>query len=344
MTKQKFLERSLIIVVLTLVLYFGTEILNGDSQARPTVLRIGYNVDSINHAPIMVAADAGIFTKHKLNVELAPLKSGKEIQQALALGRIDIGSAGATNFFIPISKGAPVKIIAPSTLSPTYVFVRPDGGIKSFSDLNGKTIASRAGESSNWALRQALEKEGVEINSVQFLDIDKTLRPIALMEKKIVDAAVAGEYEDAVYKAAGAVIFDEWSKKNYINLSLPRTVIAVNTDFSNSNPKLIGWFIEAFIESQKYIKDNQDQAADMVSNHIQKGTNGAGGSSPMEIKEAWKGVKYTLWYDPSAFTELARLAKEVGDIEKNITLEQIMDLRFEKTLSKSQNDVYGKKD
>ena len=164
------------------------------------------------------------------------------------------------------------------------------------------------------------------------------------MEKKIVDAAVAGEYEDAVYKAAGAVIFDEWSKKNYINLSLPRTVIAVNTDFSNSNPKLIGWFIEAFIESQKYIKDNQDQAADMVSNHIQKGTNGAGGSSPMEIKEAWKGVKYTLWYDPSAFTELARLAKEVGDIEKNITLEQIMDLRFEKTLSKSQNDVYGKKD
>jgi len=305
-----------------------------------TSLRIGYNIGSVTHAPIMVAHDAGIFDKHKLKVELVPLKSGQEIQQALALGMIDIGSAGATNFFIPISKGAPIKIIAPSSSSPTQVFVRPDNKIKTINDLVGKAIASKLGESSNLALGYALSKDNISFSSIKIVDIEKTLRPIALMEKKIVDAAVAGEYEKKIYLDHGAVIFEEWKTKGYTNKSFPRTVIAVSSDFMAKNKKTVKLFIDAFIESQKYIKDHPDEAARIVAKHIETGSEGVIKFSTDDIKEAWQETKYVLWYEPSDLVEISKIEKEMGIIDSVLTLDQIFDLSFEKKLKDAQNEIY----
>ncbi len=337
MKKKFFYSAGAILLAGLAVLLFNHRL----DTATEATFKIGYNLESVNHAPIMVAYDAGIFNKHKLKVELVPLKSGKEIQQALAIGRIDVGSAGATNFFIPITKGAPVKIIAPSTASPTSIFVRPDGTITTFNDLAGKNIASRIGESSNLALGYALRKENISLDSINFLDIEKNLRPIALMEKKIIDAAVAGEYEEKKYLDYGAVPFAEWAAKGYAKKSFPRTVIAVNSNFVSKNKKTIGLFIDAFIESQKFIKDNPDEAAKIIARHIEEASKGAIKFSVADVKESWQETKYILWHEPADFVEISEVAKEIGDIETALTLDQIFDFSFAKKLINAQNKIYA---
>ncbi len=327
----------ILIIIGSLLLYFFL------AQPDDVDIKIGYNVESVNLAPIMIAYDKDIFNKHGLKVRLVPLKSGNETKQALATGQIDIGSAGVNNFFIPISKGAPVKILAPLALSSTYLFVRPDNQIKTLNDLAGKTVAARIGSSSNLALRFALKQEGVDSSNMTFLDINKTYRPIALMEKKIVDAALAQEFMDVIFKQAGAVILEEWVTKGYLKQSLPNTVISVNTDFMVKNLKKTETFIEALVDSHKFIIDNPDESAALVAKHIALGSAGAMEYSVDDIKKTWQNTKYVLWYDPNIFVEASKISREIGDIENELSLEQLFDLSFRSKLEAAQIEVYGPK-
>ena len=338
-------RKALVIFCVSMVLLATLVFLYGRSiSSQDHIIRIGYNMESFNSGPVMVAFGADIFDKHNLKVELVLLKSGREVQQALAAGRIDIGSAGATNFFIPISQGAPVKIIAPSTVAPTQVFVRPDGEVKKFSDLVGKSIASRPGESSNLALGYALKKEGISLNALEFIDIDKNFRPIALIRNKIVDAAVVGKYEEKIYLDYGAIPLEEWSTKGYVNKSFPRTVLAVNSNFMNKNKDSVSFFIDAFIESQEFIKDHPDEAAGIIAKHLEQGSDGAIKFSIEDIKDSWKELKYVLWHDPNDFVEISKIEEEIGDIESALSLNEIFDLSFEEELKRSQIELYGSTD
>jgi len=324
---------AILLIALVIYLQFTPE--------QENIIKIGYNTESVNHGPIMVAYEAGIFDKLEINAELVPLKSGKEIQQALAMGRIDIGSAGSTNFFIPISKGAPVKLIAPLTVSPSQVFVRPDDSIKTINDLSGKIIASRLGSSSNLALGYALVKEKISFDSIEFLDIDKSIRPIALMEKKVVDASVAGEYEESIYLDYGAVLLEEWVTKGYTDKLFPRTVIAVNTDYMAKNKETVELFIDSLIASHKYIENSPEESAMIIAQHIDEGSSGAVKFSSQDIIDSWKGVKYILWYEPEDFVEISKMEVEIGDIESDLSLDQIFDLSFEEKLKKYHEEIYA---
>lgn len=336
--KRKISYRTLMVslIVLTVILFSACE-----SQEDVTTLKIGYNTESVNHAPIMVGHDAGIFEKYGINVEMVPLKSGKEIQQALAIGKLDIGSGGATNYFVSMTKGAPIKIIAPCTVSPTSVFVRPDRSITKLEDLIGKSVASRIGESSNMALGYALIQEGVNFDEIEFIDIDKTTRPIALMDKKIVDASVAGQYEQSIYSEHGAIVLEEWETKGYDKKAFPRTVIAVNSDFMKDNKEVMGKFVDALIESHEFIKDNPDEAAEIIAEHIEKGSAGAIELSSEDVKKSWEEVKYVLWYEPSDFVEISKVAEQIGDVERSLELDEIFDLSFEEDLKNSHGRIYG---
>jgi len=328
---------SLLIVIATISIFICRQYINRNNK---DTIKIGYNIESVDQGAIIVAYEKEIFAKHNIQVQLIPFKSGKETQQALALGQIDIGSAGATNFLIPIAKGAPVKIIAPGAVAPTLVFVRPDSKIKTLHDLIGKSVASRLGENSNLALGFALKKEGIKLQDIEFLDIDKPLRPLALMEKETVDAAVATEYEEKIYLEYGAIPLEEWQTKGYINKTFPRAVIAVNTDYFNENKKDTESFIDSLIESQRFIKDNPDEAAKIISEHIDKGSNGAVKFSAEEVKNTWIEMKYILWYDPNDLMEVAEMAKEVGNIESVPSLNEIFDFSFKEKLINAQNEIY----
>jgi NitT/TauT family transport system substrate-binding protein len=90
-----------------------------------------------------VGQRAGIFKKHGLNLELLYTQGGGETMQAVISGSVDIGiAAGTAAVMGAFAKGAPVQILAAGTTgtSDLYWYVPADSPIKSFKDLDGKTV------------------------------------------------------------------------------------------------------------------------------------------------------------------------------------------------------------
>jgi NitT/TauT family transport system substrate-binding protein len=87
--------------------------------------------------------DIGIFKKHNLVLETLYTQGSGESQQAVISGSVDIGiSAGTGGVFGAFAKGAPVRIVMAGTTGAgdLYWYVPADSPIKSFSELNGKTV------------------------------------------------------------------------------------------------------------------------------------------------------------------------------------------------------------
>lgn len=332
--------RSLVIVFVSLVA--GCAPPRVEIERQP--LRLGYNVESVNHAPIMVTSALGLFQEQGVTVELVPLRSGKEVRQAIALRRIDVGSGGAPHFFMVIGKGVPITIFAPSTSSPTQVFVRPDGNIRTLRDLEGKRVAARHLGSSDFALRYALRREGVDERKIDFVDIEKIFRPIALMEHKIIDAALGSSYEDVIYQEIGAKVLSGWRDRGYSEISFPRTVLAAPVTLLEDSEPLVRDFLEALIAGHRFMRADPGRAADLVAEHILQGTAGAVRLTRQDVLASWSEVKYELWQEPEILRELARIDHELGGIDRELTEGEILDMRFSEQLAAAQLEVYGAAD
>lgn len=339
--KMKFFYLILILFLVALVAFVVVKQLH-QTRSDISTIRVGYNMDSLNYAPFVVALENGSFSDHKILVVAIPLKSGSEVKQALAAGQIDVGLGGAANFFIPIAKGAPIKIISPMTSTPSYLVVRPDNKITAFSDLVGKTIAVGPGGTSDYSIRVALLKENIDAEKINFVDIDKSYRPIALMNKKVVDAAPISEQEWAKYLEAGAVVMKEWESKGYSDYPTPRTVIAVNEDFKSSHPDQMEKFIDALIDGHRFIKDHQVESAQLVSANIKKESGDAVAYSADDIIAIWNNgkIEYQLWYDPVVLADMSVIAVDIGDIKAGLSVDQLFDFSYKDKLQDAQTEIY----
>jgi len=311
---------------------------------QTNLIRFGYMPGNMNGAPFYIALTKGFFEEHNIKIEIVPLSSGSEVKQAISAGQIDIGFAGASNFFIPISKGVPIKVIAPMSFTHTYLYVRPDNQTKTFKDLEGKSIAISPGGINEYEIRRILKKENIDTGKINFVNIiDKINRPIALMEKKIVDA-VPIDYEDLTkYSELGAVPLEEWGTKEYDNRYKLDTVIVVNEEFKRSNAPSVEQFIDGLIDGHRFMKSNPKEAAEIVSSHIATDTGGALTYVPENLEAMWQNqiLKYTLWDDPSVLVEMSQIASEIGQIDSSLTLDQIYDLTFQDKLKDAQNEIYS---
>ena len=90
-----------------------------------------------------VGQRAGIFRKHGLRLEILYTNGGGETMQAVISGSADIGiAAGTAGVFGAFAKGAPVRILLAGTTGAgdLYWYVPAESPLKSFADLDGKTV------------------------------------------------------------------------------------------------------------------------------------------------------------------------------------------------------------
>jgi NitT/TauT family transport system substrate-binding protein len=90
-----------------------------------------------------VGKRAGIFQKHGLNLEMVYTNGGGETMQAVISGSVDIGvGAGTGGVLGAFAKGAPLRILLAGTTgaSDLFWYVPAGSPLKSFADLDGKTV------------------------------------------------------------------------------------------------------------------------------------------------------------------------------------------------------------
>ncbi len=130
------------------------------ASAQEMSLRAVYNALSGVMAPIWVAQDAGLFTKHGVNVDLKYLAATTAVQGMLGGGE-EIGLVGNQGIDAKL-EGADLIYVASGL--PVFVFQiygRPE--TKTLADLKGKIVAvTQPAASTDYAMRIVLKRNGLE--------------------------------------------------------------------------------------------------------------------------------------------------------------------------------------
>lgn len=130
------------------------------ASAQDLSLRAVYNALSGVMAPIWVAQDAALFTKHGINVDLKYLAATTAVQGMVGGGE-EVGLVGGQGIDAKL-EGADLTYIA--SCLPVFVFqiyARPE--VKSLADLKGKVVAvTQPAASTDYAMRIVLKRNGLE--------------------------------------------------------------------------------------------------------------------------------------------------------------------------------------
>jgi len=116
------------------------------------------------HGGLYQALAKGYFREAGLDVELVQGGANAFVMQKLATDKADIGQTDSTNTLVAIAQGLPVIMVgAVFQNDPTVLMLHADNPVKSFADLNGKTIMARP----EWAFIPYLKRKyRIEFNTI----------------------------------------------------------------------------------------------------------------------------------------------------------------------------------
>jgi NitT/TauT family transport system substrate-binding protein len=171
----------------------------GGATQQTTKVKVGVLPIS-NVAPLYLGMKKGFFRDEGLQIEPAPAQSGNEIVTAMVSGDLQFGFLGYVPATSGRAQGLPLKLIANADNGAetankewTQLMVSKDSPIRDVKDLAGKTIAVNALKGvGEVVIKAALDKRGVNPNSIKLLEVPFPEMPAAL-ERGRVDVIWAPE-------------------------------------------------------------------------------------------------------------------------------------------------------
>jgi taurine transport system substrate-binding protein len=238
------------------------------AQDMPERVTVGY-LNLVNAQ--LVTKSLGLVQKYMPDVEIEYIKvgGGGDMLRAIAADQVDFGGLGSPPTAIGVTRGLPIQGIMVLNMLD-YVeamVVRTDAGIKSFADLEGKTIAAPFGSTTHYLLLQALADEGIDPASMKILD----LRPndIALAwSRGDIDAAWFWEPNlDKAVSDGGHIFMTSGIMESR---GYPTWDVGVVMDeFAESYPHLVEAFVKAECEGIDYWINNPAETAAIIAKELE---------------------------------------------------------------------------
>jgi NitT/TauT family transport system substrate-binding protein len=185
----------------------------GSSKGGITKVKVGVLPIS-NVAPLYLGMKKGFFKAEGLQVEPSIGQSGNELVTGMVSGSTDFAFLGYTPLMSARGQGLPVKVVANADNGAetakdewTLLLSKKGSPIKKPADLAGKTIAVNALKGvGEVEIKAALDKRGVDPNSVKLLEVPFPEMPAAL-DKGRVDVIWAPEpFLTTVLDAGGQAV------------------------------------------------------------------------------------------------------------------------------------------
>ncbi len=218
-----------------------------------------------NGYPLLLGIDKGFFAAQGIEIERKTFNSGNDIVLALANGDGDVGYIGYVPALIGRTQGvAPMTVVAASetegaTEAENWQNVVVDGSspIRTPADLVGKTLALNAFKGvAEVVVKEALEKRGVDPNSVKYTVIPFPSMPAALANG-VVDAIHTPEpFMSQVLARGGRIVM---APGPIITPFFPNGCYCAKEDWIRKNPGLLQRFRAAINESLLYSNSHQDE-------------------------------------------------------------------------------------
>src|SRR5215831_9616156 len=292
---------------------------------------IAYSSISPNQAPSWAAYETGLFRKYGLDVQLIFVESGSRTVQTLVSGDVVAAQVAGAGVIQSNLQGSGVVLIAGFLNTLDYKLMvsrditRPD-------QLKGKAVAvSRAGSSSDFATRYALEKYGlVPDKDVAILQIGSQPARFAALETGKINGVMVSI---PVTARAAKLGFNALADLQMLGLEYQHSALAVSQSLIKSQPDLVRNILKAHVEAIHYMKTHRKETLAILAKYLKTDDADALQEAyeaeiealiPQKPYPTLKGIQ-TILRELGAKDAAARAAKP----------EQFVDLSFMKELDSS---------
>jgi NitT/TauT family transport system substrate-binding protein len=300
--------------------------------ASEVTVRVGY-FPNLTHSQALIGLARGDFAQSlgpQALIEPMVFNAGPSVIEALFAGEIDLAYIGpnpAINGFVR-SQGEALRVIAGATSGGAAFIVRPEAGIASPDDLNGKRLATpQLGNTQDVALRSYLGQH-------QLLTTEQggTVQIIPTANPQILDLFRRGEIDGAwvpepwatrlLLEGGGELFFDErslWPDGDFTT-----ALLIVRTEFLSAHPDLVQRWLQAHVNLTVWEESNPDEAKRLANEEIGRITSQA---LPQAVLDgAWSRQRVT--YDPLSATinASAEAAYAAGYLESEPDLSGLIEL------------------
>jgi NitT/TauT family transport system substrate-binding protein len=227
------------------------------ASSAPVRLVVSYSEIYEGSWPLWLTADAGLFKKHGLDVELQYIASATSIA-ALTAGQTQVSQGGGSEALSATVGGADLVLIGNLVPVYPYVFEVP-ASIKSLNDLRGKKVGvSAAGSQSDIATRAGLARVGLSP------DKDVTIVPVGSSQNRTA-ALQTGSIQGGLDQPPYSIILERSGFHPLFDLAalkLPtvNNGIVVQRSFLKDHKSAAQSYVDALIEGIARLKKDRAYA------------------------------------------------------------------------------------
>jgi NitT/TauT family transport system substrate-binding protein len=233
-------------------------------RAQPlTRVMSGYAATSGPHAVLWLAREAGLFEKNGLRTDVAYIRSGSTMGQALVAGEIQLAQMGGPAALAAGVAGFDITMVAVA-LNTTPIVIM--GKVSKMEELKGKAIGvTRYGSNTDISARFAIRKAGMQpekdVALIQLEDYAGIMGGI--QSGRIAAGALADPFTDHAKRLG----YNEIADIAALGLEFPFVGIVTKKTFIKEQPDVVQRFVRAYTESIALYKNNRELAKKVTSKY-----------------------------------------------------------------------------
>lgn len=291
----------------------------GEQGSGPTTINIG-TLPTANAAPMYLGMQECFFEAEGLRIEPTVAQGGNEIITGLISGDYDFGFVGYISAGVAAARNVPVCVVTASDATGTspeddwQALVAPgDSGIETPQDLAGKTIGINAlGGVAEVLIKAALDAEGVDPNSMRFIEVPFPEIPAAIASDRV-DAGYASEpFITAVLEQGGEVVF---APQSAIAPEYPNGSYAATEQYVTENADVVERFERAMHRSLEHARANEDGVRAIIPTYTQ---------IPPEVAERMRLPVFTAELDRPAIDQQMGFLEQYDIVEAAPTADELI--------------------
>jgi ABC-type nitrate/sulfonate/bicarbonate transport system substrate-binding protein len=233
------------------------------SAQAPIRIASGYSATSGPHAVLWVGREAGLFEKQGLRVDVAFIRSGTTMSQALLAGELAVAQTGGPAVIQAAVGGADFTLLAVA-LNTTPIVIM--GTVNKIEELKGKAIGvTRYGANTDISARYALRKYN--------LQPDKDVAIVQLEEYAGIMGGIAsgriaaGALADPFTMHAAKLGYKELANVAALGLEFPFVTLSAKKSYVRDHPDIVQRFMRAYVEAIAMYKNKPDFAAKVTQKY-----------------------------------------------------------------------------
>lgn len=236
-------------------------IVSAQSRRAPKTIQVGYL--PANTILMVFNQGADIWRQAGVNLKFVKFHGGPQILNAVASGSIPVAGVGVGPALLAAMRGAPIQFFTLGSVSGknypfSRIMVRKDSDIRTFTDLEGRTLAlHQRGTMEHISLSAASAKYGLPIDKIKISLIPFPNQPQVLAQKQV----------DAIYTVPP---FDTIALRHFGARTLVETIdfmpylgystLAVHNDFLSEYPEAVNRILKGWIRFSRWVNDNNTRA------------------------------------------------------------------------------------